>query len=97
MKKRVGNVIEHIRNGTRAETELEADEHGELECRDGKCRQDAGFFFQAEDGIRDGTVTGVQTCALPISTSSPKASAAWASAWPPGVRTAASTARRSDG
>src|SRR5689334_24145917 len=27
------------------------------------------FFFQAEDGIRDGTVTGVQTCALPISPS----------------------------
>src|SRR5689334_24031646 len=26
------------------------------------------FFFQAEDGIRDGTVTGVQTCALPICT-----------------------------
>src|SRR6266508_2899629 len=26
-----------------------------------------GFFFQAEDGIRDGHVTGVQTCALPIS------------------------------
>src|SRR5437867_7981212 len=25
-----------------------------------------GFFFQAEDGIRDRTVTGVQTCALPI-------------------------------
>src|SRR5688572_31566477 len=25
-----------------------------------------GFFFQAEDGIRDLTVTGVQTCALPI-------------------------------
>src|SRR5690348_18171246 len=24
------------------------------------------FFFQAEDGIRDGRVTGVQTCALPI-------------------------------
>src|SRR5256886_10182825 len=24
------------------------------------------FFFQAEDGIRDFTVTGVQTCALPI-------------------------------
>src|SRR5689334_23778048 len=46
------------------------------------------FFFQAEDGIRDGTVTGVQTCALPISvrrtprspgtprTSAPPASAA---------------------
>src|SRR5207245_3759498 len=27
------------------------------------------FFFQAEDGIRDATVTGVQTCALPISCS----------------------------
>src|SRR2546427_7979471 len=26
------------------------------------------FFFQAEDGIRDLTVTGVQTCALPICT-----------------------------
>src|SRR5690348_17650890 len=25
------------------------------------------FFFQAEDGTRDGRVTGVQTCALPIS------------------------------
>src|SRR5437763_4673532 len=24
------------------------------------------FFFQAEDGIRDTSVTGVQTCALPI-------------------------------
>src|SRR5258708_29066392 len=27
----------------------------------------AFFFFQAEDGIRDDLVTGVQTCALPIS------------------------------
>src|SRR2546430_3333580 len=31
----------------------------------------ASFFFQAEDGIRDLTVTGVQTCALPISSSTP--------------------------
>src|SRR5690348_18015376 len=31
------------------------------------------FFFQAEDGIRDGRVTGVQTCALPISRSPPSA------------------------
>src|SRR5207249_1538858 len=31
-------------------------------CDDGVC-----FFFQAEDGIRDRNVTGVQTCALPIS------------------------------
>src|SRR2546430_4314454 len=29
------------------------------------------FFFQAEDGIRDLTVTGVQTCALPICNLSP--------------------------
>src|SRR5207245_8052585 len=29
------------------------------------------FFFQAEDGIRDATVTGVQTCALPIFISKP--------------------------
>src|SRR5437764_3887929 len=28
------------------------------------------FFFQAEDGIRDTSVTGVQTCALPICSSS---------------------------
>src|SRR5439155_2438676 len=28
--------------------------------------RDDRFFFQAEDGIRDGHVTGVQTCALPI-------------------------------
>src|SRR2546430_15722021 len=31
------------------------------------------FFFQAEDGIRDLTVTGVQTCALPILSSQPQA------------------------
>src|SRR2546425_6242237 len=30
-------------------------------------RYDIFFFFQAEDGIRDKLVTGVQTCALPIS------------------------------
>src|SRR2546430_12603632 len=32
------------------------------------------FFFQAEDGIRDLTVTGVQTCALPISADRPSTS-----------------------
>src|SRR2546426_7232099 len=32
------------------------------------------FFFQAEDGIRDYKVTGVQTCALPISASQARAS-----------------------
>src|SRR3989475_5721487 len=35
------------------------------------------FFFQAEDGIRDLTVTGVQTCALPISPTSGKFRAAY--------------------
>src|SRR5688572_31093010 len=33
----------------------------------GRARGRHVFFFQAEDGIRDLTVTGVQTCALPIS------------------------------
>src|SRR5688500_20142710 len=33
------------------------------------CRGVWFFFFQAEDGIRDYKVTGVQTCALPISRS----------------------------
>src|SRR5256886_11633831 len=32
-------------------------------------------FFQAEDGIRDLTVTGVQTCALPISARTPRTKA----------------------
>src|SRR2546421_2081820 len=39
-------------------------------CRDRLERSAAAhhfFFFQAEDGIRDLIVTGVQTCALPIS------------------------------
>src|SRR3989441_8728277 len=34
------------------------------------------FFFQAEDGIRDKLVTGVQTCALPISARVPRAGGA---------------------
>src|SRR5690606_39498955 len=36
----------------------------------GRCRAPCFFFFQAEDGIRDFHVTGVQTCALPIWTAS---------------------------
>src|SRR5256886_16564002 len=35
------------------------------------------FFFQAEDGIRDLTVTGVQTCALPIFGAALAAGASW--------------------
>src|SRR2546430_6500072 len=37
-----------------------------LTCTDVAVRALYFFFFQAEDGIRDLTVTGVQTCALPI-------------------------------
>src|SRR5438876_8561238 len=35
------------------------------------------FFFQAEDGIRDGRVTGVQTCALPICSTLAKSMQGW--------------------
>src|SRR2546430_6031211 len=35
-------------------------------CWRRRMAESASFFFQAEDGIRDLTVTGVQTCALPI-------------------------------
>src|SRR5690606_40239013 len=41
------------------------------------------FFFQAEDGIRDFHVTGVQTCALPISGSCGKAPSVHETAQPP--------------
>src|SRR5918995_1075853 len=52
------------------------------------------FFFQAEDGIRDYKVTGVQTCALPISsTSSPRTPPATSPARS-GASTAASTCSR---
>src|SRR5205085_7269726 len=48
---------------------------------------DLVFFFQAEDGIRDLTVTGVQTCALPICP-------AWSWIAPEGWRCAAAVPRR---
>src|SRR5437764_2860954 len=51
------------------------------------------FFFQAEDGIRDTSVTGVQTCALPISMSWSWASARSSSTSP--TRTASPRRRRS--
>src|SRR5690606_40353404 len=50
------------------------------------------FFFQAEDGIRDFHVTGVQTCALPISKQI-SGRAAWAAFSPPGRRFASSPRR----
>src|SRR5690349_21382568 len=42
-------------------------ERRERRVDDGLAELDQCFFFQAEDGIRDLYVTGVQTCALPIS------------------------------
>src|SRR5205085_6569810 len=57
------------------------------------------FFFQAEDGIRDLTVTGVQTCALPISFPSGSARrpgrSGSATPIPTGTRSTSSRARRS--
>src|SRR5688572_30963267 len=51
------------RTATRAPTDLSSPWRSEAPRR-----SSCSFFFQAEDGIRDLTVTGVQTCALPIST-----------------------------
>src|SRR2546430_7935761 len=50
------------------------------------------FFFQAEDGIRDLTVTGVQTCALPIS-GRPLSPPPWG--WWPRVRESGRSSARS--
>src|SRR3989454_6100531 len=52
------------------------------------------FFFQAEDGIRDYKVTGVQTCALPISRGRARGRAARGRG---GVRVAGAPARRPAG
>src|SRR5688500_19143110 len=43
------------------------------------------FFFQAEDGIRDYKVTGVQTCALPISCGQQKRRLRNSSSWMEGA------------
>src|SRR5258708_14338847 len=53
------------------------------------------FFFQAEDGIRDDLVTGVQTCALPISQRSKSAMRDSASGLDAGPRSAATAASSS--
>src|SRR5260370_22022421 len=63
------------------------------------------FFFQAEDGIRDSSVTGVQTCALPISKLVPglyrgaqaKGTACKSRRQPPTVRQHGSRARDTPG
>src|SRR5437667_2336300 len=53
------------------------------------------FFFQAEDGIRGRDVTGVQTCALPISPRWVSLSAAERAAPPPHAVPSRGTLRRS--
>src|SRR5207244_7239046 len=60
------------------------------------------FFFQAEDGIRDDLVTGVQTCALPISSSirncgSSTSSSACGAMLPCSRRAHRTAARKDDG
>src|SRR5256885_343547 len=64
------------------------------------------FFFQAEDGIRDYKVTGVQTCALPICSFSAAAKARSEKhchsehrrrVWIPMLRTSLSRSERCDG
>src|SRR5438132_8433703 len=51
------------------------------------------FFFQAEDGIRDHCVTGVQTCALPISRTEPARGARCTDSLEPAVRADAGAVR----
>src|SRR5207249_7930789 len=51
------------------------------------------FFFHADDGIRDRNVTGVQTCALPISRSWPSTRSSPSPRAPWRARTATSSAR----
>src|SRR2546422_8769902 len=55
------------------------------------------FFFQAEDGIRDVAVTGVQTCALPILVGQPVIFTANVSAVAPGSGTPTGTVSFKDG
>src|SRR5437762_11350277 len=52
------------------------------------------FFFQAEDGIRDTSVTGVQTCALPISGVGIPAPLDWEQNHPPDPAALAEAVRR---
>src|SRR5690606_39471598 len=60
---------------------------GKSNLRVGASTSASFFFFQAEDGIRDFHVTGVQTCALPISS-------APAPEWPAWTRTAVALPRQ---
>src|SRR5256885_7857189 len=52
------NAGRSVRNASAPETQATGSKYVDVAC--------TSFFFQAEDGIRDYKVTGVQTCALPI-------------------------------
>src|SRR5205809_4646087 len=58
------------------------------------CGLVACFFFQAEDGIRDVAVTGVQTCALPISSATARAQTGSTTASETGGKLVAAMRRR---
>src|SRR2546430_981060 len=53
------------RDPVQPDSEAQRKKRDEIEAAKSHCSRPF-FFFQAEDGIRDLTVTGVQTCALPI-------------------------------
>src|SRR5438552_966110 len=59
-----------------AGVEIRDDEPVDVVLRSGRRARVDAFFFQAEDGIRYDLVTGVQTCALPISKPKPMQRAA---------------------
>src|SRR5256885_7403163 len=65
-----GNVcfLSSRRRHTRLQGDWSSDVCSSDQIGQASCRERI-FFFQAEDGIRDYKVTGVQTCALPISAS----------------------------
>src|SRR5256885_4333760 len=85
-------TMEYV-NNDKATAIVLIDPHSEVEVIDARLNILFFFFFQAEDGIRDYKVTGVQTCALPISAScisatwpSSASSCCLLSATAPGVR-----------
>src|SRR5690625_1631544 len=65
-ERRVGILLSYVYVGTQFARNVFDLVIGELLTSRVRLSTDLAHFFQAEDGIRDGHVTGVQTCALPI-------------------------------
>src|SRR5215204_4947362 len=59
-------ISKFLQNAAEVELDAVSDSNEVIICSIIEHIDNAGFFFQAEDGIRDHCVTGVQTCALPI-------------------------------